>query len=120
MGTRWIVLRRHSLLVIVLFVGLAGTAWAVTDRTAKGAKGTKTYYACVTKAFHTLNLTTKKAKCRPGQRKISFNAAGPRGLTGPAGKAGAAGAKGAAGHGGATGASGSAGAAGPAGAKGDQ
>ena len=59
-GTAWTVVRRHVLVVIALFIALGGTAFAVTDNGSRGA-GTKTYYACVTQRFHTLNLTTKAA-----------------------------------------------------------
>jgi hypothetical protein len=68
----------------------------------------RTYYACVTKRFHTLNLTTRTGTCRDSERKISFNAEGPRGLRGRAGATGPQGAKGADG------------ARGPTGDKGDQ
>ena len=67
--------RRHVASVVVLSLLLAGTAFAVSRPSAK--KPT-TYYACVTQEFHTLNLTTKNARCPSGERKISFNAQGKR------------------------------------------
>ena len=80
------------------------------------AAKTKTYYACVAKSSGTLKLTTRSGTCADGQRKISFNARGRRGLVGPVGAPGAAGPAGPAG---AQGAAGPAGAAGMQGAKGD-
>jgi hypothetical protein len=96
-------LRRHTLGAVALFVALGGTSYAAVTGTV-AQKGAKTYYACVTERYHTLNLSTKAGKCATGERKISFSAQGPagaagksglRGDAGPAGPAGAAGAKGA-------------------------
>ena len=120
--------RRHVVAAAVLFVALGGTAFAMADGSLGGraAKSSKTYYACVTERFGTLNLTTRSATCPNGERKIRFGArgrrgrvgaAGARGAAGPAGPAGAEGAKGATG---ATGAAGAKGDTGPAGAEGPQ
>ncbi|WP_037409916.1 collagen-like domain-containing protein [Candidatus Solirubrobacter pratensis] len=100
--------RRHALGAAALFIALGGTSYAVTgDMTQKQSK---TYYACVTAHFHTLNLSTEKGKCGSGERKISFSAAGPRGEKGAAG---ARGLQGLAGPGGPSGAKGDAGEQGP-------
>jgi hypothetical protein len=75
--------------------------------------------------FHTLNLTSAGRECPGGQTKISWNTAGPHGVTGPRGATGGTGARGATGGRGAAGPKGDAGAAGaagpqgPAGPKGD-
>src|SRR4051794_8459527 len=90
-------LRRHVIVMGAMFLALAGSAYAVGGLTAARPK---TYYACVTPRFHTLNLTTKSARCPRHERKISFNAEGsrgPAGLAGPAGPTGPAGDKGDAG-----------------------
>src|SRR5690349_7824244 len=87
-------LRRHIALVVVAFIALGGTAYAVSG---SAGSSTKTYYACVTKQHGTLNLTTKAATCPRGQRKISFNAKGAQGARGENGAAGATGAPGPAG-----------------------
>ena len=111
-------LRRHVASVIVVFLLLGGTAFAVSG--TAGRKQTK-YYACVTHEFKTLNLTTKAARCPSGERKISFNAKGKRGArgrTGPAGAGGPVGPKGDAGGSGPQGAIGPTGPTGPTGATG--
>jgi BclA C-terminal domain/Collagen triple helix repeat (20 copies) len=82
-------------------------------------------YACVTAAFHTLNLSSASATCPNGQQKISWNVKGergPKGARGLKGNTGATGATGATGDTGATGApgpKGDTGATGAQGAKGD-
>jgi len=121
-------LRRHVVVAAVVFVTLGGTAFAMADGSLGGraAKKSKTYYACVTERFGTLNLTTKSATCPNGERKIRFGARGRRGRVGaagargPAGPAGPAGAQGIKGAMGAPGAAGAKGDAGPAGAEGPQ
>jgi hypothetical protein len=136
------VLRRHAIAFVALFLLLSGSAYAVADQVGSGARP-KQLYACVAGDFHTLNLTSAGRKCPGGQSKVSWNAAGPRGVAGPRGATGRMGARGAAGARGAvgpkgdvgpagaagpqgpagskgpTGAAGSAGAQGPAGPKGD-
>jgi hypothetical protein len=101
--------RRHIIGVTALFLALGGTSYAVTGDVAKKSD-TKTLYACVTAKYHTLNLSSKGAKCPPGARKISFDVQGPKGA------AGAPGVKGDAGPAGPAGANGAPGEAGPAGA----
>jgi len=114
--------RRHMATVIVAFLLLGGTAFAVSG---PGGKKPKKYYACVTQQFKTLNLTTKAARCPNGERKISFNAKGRRGArgrtgsTGARGPAGPKGDTGGTGPQGATGTSGPTGPAGPTGPKGE-
>jgi hypothetical protein len=124
------VLRRHAIAFVALFLLLGGSAYAVADQVGSGASP-KQLYACVTGDFHTLNLTSAGQKCPGGQSKISWNAAGPRGVAGPRGATGRMGARGATGTAGASGASGAvgpkgdvgaagaAGPQGPAGSKGD-
>jgi hypothetical protein len=77
--------RRHVTGVVLAVMLLGGTAYAVGGT---ASSNTRTYYACVTQRYGTLNLTTKTAKCPAGQRKISFNAKGERGERGPAGPRG--------------------------------
>jgi Collagen triple helix repeat (20 copies) len=124
------VLRRHAIAFVALFLLLGGSAYAVADQVGSGASP-KQLYACVTGDFHTLNLTSAGHKCPGGQSKISWNAAGPRGVAGPrgatgrmgargaTGAAGVSGARGAVGPKGDVGAAGAAGPQGPAGSKGD-
>ena len=50
--------------------------------TADAAKSPKRLYACVTKGFNTLNLSTKTGRCEAGQYKISWNVKGMRGAPG--------------------------------------
>ena len=118
--------RRHIIGVVALFIALGGTSYAAIDTVAQ--KSNKTYYACVTQAHNTLNLSTKAAKCPAGQRKISFNAKGADGVKGAKGDQGAAGLRGETGPTGPKGADGERGPTGPSvlgspgalGAKGDK
>jgi Collagen triple helix repeat (20 copies) len=103
--------KRHILAVVAIFIALGGSSYAAVSGVATPKKS-KTYYACVTTTYQTLNLTTKNGKCRPGQRKISFAAEGQRGKRGLTGKTGARGVTGAAGMAGAKGADGERGPAG--------
>jgi hypothetical protein len=107
----WRFVGRHSIALLALFVALGGTSYALSGRDANGSP--KTLYACVTKEFGTLNLSTAGASCPKGERKISWNTAGHRGA------AGKRGAKGATGDTGTTGPQGDPGGRGPAGPKGD-
>ena len=89
--------------------------------TADAAKSPKRLYACVTKAFNTLNLSTKTGRCDAGQYKISWNVKGMRGArgkTGAAGDPGQPGPTGPTGPEGDAGPKGDTGAQGPAGAAG--
>jgi hypothetical protein len=104
---RFIHPRRSARVVISACVAVAvagGVSYAATGglaRKADPASGGK-LYACVTAAFHTLNLSSAGATCPNGQQKISWNvtgergpkgARGPKGTTGPrSGSAGSAGA----------------------------
>jgi collagen triple helix repeat protein len=115
-------LRQHHIALLALFIALGGSAYAVAGRRSSS---TGRFYACVTQAFHTLNLTSASAACPRGQFKISWNRTGQRGARGPLGPMGSSGPSGSNGAGGpqgpkgATGAQGTAGSAGPQGAKGD-
>ena len=115
-------LRQHHIALLALFIALGGSAYAVAGRRSSS---TGRFYACVTQAFHTLNLTSASAACPHGQYKISWNRTGHRGARGPlgpkgsSGPSGSSGADGPQGPKGATGAQGTAGSAGPQGAKGD-
>ena len=117
-------LRRHHIALLALFIALGGSAYAVAGRNSPSAGR---FYACVTQAFHTLNLTSASAACPRGQYKISWNRTGQRGPRGPLGQKGSPGASGSNGASGpqgpngatgATGAQGATGAAGPQGPKG--
>jgi collagen triple helix repeat protein len=111
-------LRRHHLALVALFLAVgAGTSYAATDGFSSSSGP---LYACVTKTFHTLNLTGRSATCPRGESKVSWNRTGPRGRPGAAGAKGKTGPKGPAGATGATGKGGPAGATGPAGAVGAQ
>jgi hypothetical protein len=90
--------RRGRILAVAM--GILAAALTATG-TADAAKSPKRLYACVTKQFNTLNLTTKTGRCEAGQYKISWNVKGMRGDRGK------------------TGAPGDPGPQGPAGAKGD-
>ena len=50
---------------LATILALAALAWSAGPAAAAAAK-TK-LYACVTKSFSTLNLTTRAAKCRAGE-----------------------------------------------------
>jgi hypothetical protein len=98
------VLRRHTIAFVALFLLLGGSAYAVADQV--GSARPKRIYACVAGDFHTLNLTTAGRRCPNGQTKISWNAAGRRGVAGLRGATGRTGARGATGRAGQTGAAG--------------
>jgi hypothetical protein len=117
-------LRQHHIALLALFIALGGSAYAVAGRNSSSAGR---FYACVTQAFHTLNLTSASAACPRGEYKISWNRTGQRGARGPLGQEGSPGASGSNGASGpqgpkgatgATGAQGATGAAGPQGPKG--
>jgi hypothetical protein len=131
---RFIHPRRSARVVISACVAVAvagGVSYAATGglaRKADPASGVK-LYACVTPAFHTLNLSSASATCPNGQQKISWNvtgergpkgARGPKGTTGPQGSTGATGATGTQGPKGDTGATGARGLKGDTGATGTQ
>lgn len=89
--------RSNAIAFMALFVALGGSSYAITASPESGeVSATRgTLYACVTPTHKTLNLTTARAKCPQGQRKISWNIAGPAGKNGKNGAGGAAGAAGA-------------------------
>jgi Collagen triple helix repeat (20 copies) len=111
------VLRRHAIAFVAVFLLLSGSAYAVVGQVGRGARN-KQFYACVAGDYHTLNLTTAGRKCPSGQTKISWNAAGRRGVAGPRGHTGRTGARGATGDPGASGTNGAVGPRGDAGAAG--
>ena len=117
--------RRHAVAFVALFLLTGTTAVALTAESS--SVGSRRIYACVNTGDDELSLTSARASCPPGVRKISWNAAGARGARGPAGARGSAGATGAKGDigpagpkgdTGATGAKGDTGATGPAGSTG--
>ena len=82
-----------------LAVGLAviGALAVIGIPVAVASGSARAYYACVAGSTHTLQLTSKKAKCPRGERKITFNVPGPRGAAGPSGQHGLTGVTGATG-----------------------
>ncbi|MCK9248359.1 MAG: collagen-like protein [Solirubrobacteraceae bacterium] len=111
----------------------AKAATPTARRTASATKGKapsttskapSVLYACVTRNFRTLNLSTKRARCPRGQSKVAWSVRGPQGArgddgaTGPSGATGATGAAGERGPVGATGERGPVGPTGPAGPQG--
>jgi hypothetical protein len=71
---------------------------------AAGAAQAATIYACVKPKSGATRIVTAKAKCRRGEKKLSWNTTGPRGPAGANGANGAGGASGAEGKAGANGA----------------
>jgi len=106
-----------SAILIVMSAGsqAAAEVGPSSSSGAQVASSGKRFYACVTKRYRTLNLTTAAASCPKGQPKISWSARGQRGSKG---KQGERGARGPAGVDGARGVTGSAGATGSRGADG--
>jgi hypothetical protein len=83
-------LRRHHLALIALAVALGGTSYAAIHDSA----ATKTVRACVKKRSGEVRIVGARAKCRRGERRVSWNQkgpAGPVGEQGPAGESGPAG-----------------------------
>ena len=111
--------RRHAVATVAIVLALTGTAFAAGNGLSAIASkhADARIWACVTRQFGTLNLTTASARCPDGQRKISWSAEGQQGARGLSGAAGAAGTQGPAGP---KGDAGTAGAQGPAGPRGDQ
>ena len=115
----------------VLSVGLLGLPAAGTASAAPAPEGRpaatraksptrastapRILYACVTRSYKTLNLSTKRARCPRGQYKVAWNVTGPKGAEGPSGSAGSPGAPGAPGAPGTAGPGGPLGPVGPAG-----
>lgn len=100
---------------IALIVCLATVALLATASTATAAKKPAKLYACVTKNFKTLNLTTRAAACPRGQYKVSWSVVGQKGPRGKRGAKGKPGPRGATGRPGQDGAAGPTGPIGPAG-----
>jgi hypothetical protein len=111
-----VLLRRHAVACTAVFLVMGGSAYAAVDSATSGPASKRTFYACVTRTYKTLNLVSAERTCPNGQRKIMWSGAGKAGARGPAGATGPAGVQGATGAQGTTGAQGSAG---PAGAKGE-
>lgn len=112
-------LRRHLLALIALLVVVAGTSYATAGGVTK--RPDKRIYVCASnkgKLGATFKLSSAKARCAKGSRKLSWSAAGSSGLEGQAGPAGPPGDDGATGPRGATGETGPAGSGAP-GPKGD-
>jgi hypothetical protein len=121
---RFIHLRRSASVIVAGCVAVAvagGVSYAAAGGfagkadTSSGGK----LYACVTVAFHTLNLSSASATCPNGQQKISWKVRGERGPKGARGPQGNTGATGAAGAMAAQGPTGDTGATGPQGPKGN-
>lgn len=116
----------HRLAVVLLLGALIAALALVPAHPADAAKPPSRLYACVTKNFKTLNLSTRQGRCPSGQRKVSWRtegargAKGARGLQGVAGAVGAPGETGAKGDAGAKGETGATGAKGEAGAQGER
>lgn len=103
--------RRAGLLALgAAAVAAAGSLPAVAA--AAPAKSAR-IYVCVTQDFGTLNLSSAKAKCAAGQRKLSWNVEGLRGEPGTRGAKGEPGPRGPQGERGAQGPKGDTGAQGP-------
>lgn len=82
----------NAVALLALTIAMSGAALAATP-----PSGSKVYYACVTPAHKTLNLSSKDARCPAGQRKIAWRVAGAPGTTGSRGFTGQRGADGPAG-----------------------
>jgi hypothetical protein len=91
--------------IVAIAIGLVGTSYAVAaENGSSPVHRVKAHparvYACVVGRFRTLNLTTARARCPHGQRKISWvrhAAPAHRGATGKAGPKGTIGSTGATG-----------------------
>ncbi|MGD1058450.1 MAG: hypothetical protein ABR992_13670 [Solirubrobacteraceae bacterium] len=66
---------------------------------AASATGAATIYTCVSKKSGAMRVVSAKTKCRHGEHKLSWNAAGPAGPAGATGATGAPGKQGASGVG---------------------
>ena len=93
----------RSLCRAAVGIALVAAFGAAAASTAQAAAPPKRIYACVTKRFNTLNLTTRTATCPKGQMKLSWSR---RGAPGAKGDPGAPGGKGDPGDPGAPGAQG--------------
>lgn len=80
---------RRSLAILVAASTLLVSALSLASQADASA-----IYACVKKKSGTARFVTKKAKCKKGESKISWNNEGPAGKPGANGATGATGAKG--------------------------
>lgn len=112
--------RRNLLWFVAILLSLGASSWAIASGvTSDSAKKRARIYACVPKVKpKTMVLSRAGASCPRGQRKISWNAKGPRGAQGPVGPVGPDGATGPEGATGPQGATGPGGATGPQGVPG--
>jgi hypothetical protein len=83
--------RRHVVVVVaVALLAFAGTAYAVTGEiTAR--QSSKQISACVRKAGGAVHITSARARCAAGERRLVWNAQGPQGLQGMQGLQGSQG-----------------------------
>lgn len=105
--------------LLLLFTTVAETASAAGKGSSTTARQPAVLYACVTRGYKTLNMSTKRARCPAGQFKVAWNTSGRRGADGKDGADGAKGSSGANGTNGSAGAPGTNGTKGETGAKGD-
>jgi hypothetical protein len=81
-------------------VSCATSVVAAASLAAAPTAGASTIYVCVKKKSGVMRLVDRKAKCKRGESKLTWNQSGP---AGPAGKTGATGATGTTGSGGSAG-----------------
>ncbi|MGP0101927.1 MAG: hypothetical protein ACLPUT_09975 [Solirubrobacteraceae bacterium] len=78
------------------FIGTSAAAIVLLALAAAPAAGAATtIYACVSKKSGAMRIVSAKAKCRHGERKLSWSSTGPAGPAGAPGAPGAAGVPGA-------------------------
>jgi hypothetical protein len=94
--------RRSTATLLACAVGLLAALAAASQADAA------TIYACVKKTSGATRIVSRTARCKRGERRLSWSVAGPRGATGATGASGARGASGAAGANGTNGANGAA------------
>ncbi len=82
----------------ITFIGATG-AIVLLALAAAPAASAATIYACVSNKGGAARIVSARAKCHRGERKLSWNAAGPAGAPGAPGAAGAPGSPGANGAG---------------------
>jgi hypothetical protein len=75
------------------FVSVAG-ATALLAFVAASPAGAATIHTCVSKKSGAMRIVSARAKCRGGERKLSWNSSGAAGPAGPGGASGAPGAAG--------------------------
>jgi hypothetical protein len=99
--------------VAVLGAGVGVAVVAVGIAYATSGQRSSEVVACVAKANGDARIVSAKTRCKKGERRVSWNRRGPRGLRGAVGRSGPAGPKGDPGAPGAQGPKGDAGAQGP-------